>query len=203
MGAGLEVDDIHPFAAAAPGAELVLGQQSLKIPRQIGAGGGKLQMVALLGIGDGAAAQKSRPHIGADAAGGADECRVDLQTGFGAGGAEQSVHLGHRTGLVDLEFIDGAAGVFPAADLPLDAAAGKALLGIEGCLLLLGLDHQTPGVEMFGKTGQPIAGRPDVALTGQCAPGDLAPGPGSKAHALVYSFVSVQRAASRCWMLTA
>ena len=183
VGAGFEINDVDPLAAAAPGRKFVFGQQGLEVPRQVGARGGKFQMIPFLGVGDGAAAQERRPHIGADAAPRADQVRVDLEAGLPAGGAEQRVHLRHLGCLLDLEFVHGAAGVVFLQDPALHAAPREALAGIAGRLRLFGLDDQTPGVKMFCKTGQAVARRPEAGLGVRQPCGDLAPGLGGKAHA--------------------
>ena len=108
--AGLDIDQVHAVAAGAVGCKLVLGQQGFKIPRQIGAWGEEFQIVFLLRINDGAAAQKSCANVCTDAGLAADQGGVDLQAGLGTGGTEQLVHPGHLFQRADVEFIQNAAG---------------------------------------------------------------------------------------------
>ena len=182
----------------------MLGQKPLEVPREVGAGGGELEVVALLRVGDGAAAQKRRPDVGAEAPPALEQPRVDLQAELPPGGAEEGVHPRRLVRRVDAELVHRAAGVVPTADGAADAAAGKTPPGIAGGLFLFGLDEQAVCIESFGKAGQAVAGRPQGSVPRGLACGDLASGRRGKAHTLSPFFQLVfrfngRRPGAGCW----
>ena len=160
----------------------MLSQQGFKVPGQIGARGQELQIVLLLRVCDGAAAQKSCANVCTDAGLTADQGGVDLQARLAAGGAEQFMHPRHLFRLPDVELIQYAAGALLFQNVPLHTAAGKKFPGQLHCVGLLGLEHQPPFIKIFGKAGKAIRCRTHAAVLLQAALCDLLPCTGCKAH---------------------
>ena len=142
----------------------MLRQQRLEVAGKVRAAGEELDAVLLLGVGDGAAAQKSRPDVGADAGLAADEPGVDLQARLGAGGAEKLMHPRHLLRCADAELIHHPAGALLPDDLALHTAACKQLRGHLRGQLLLRLKHQPAGVKILGKAGDAVGGGTDAAV---------------------------------------
>ena len=144
-------------------AEFMLGDEGLKIPRQIAPAGQEFQIVLLLRVGHGAAAQKCHGHKGAHTTAALQNGRVDAQAGLGSGVPEQFHHTGHLLRVFHAEFADGAAQPLFLNDLALNAHPMVQLLHQPGRFRDFSMQHHALGIKILAEAGRSVTGRQRTA----------------------------------------